>query len=259
MAKIKVEVDYTISDGCEVKFNTPSNSSSIDGLIVYYPDSSGTTTSKTFIFTDAQGNTLSNFSTLFNANVLLNVTLDVTNSKAYILNSSTNGYLDNGLVFRVTTKGTGAAYTADVPNIRTLEPGVCFIMIPHLVSTKANPTLNVNSLGTKEVRRLISGSTAATTSNGGVGGVAWLSADRPVLMTYNGTYWIADVPKPNMADAYGTTPIENGGTNSTTAAGALANLGGQPKITGKAGDFVIIGEDGNVTTTTISGAEGGIF
>ena len=40
---------------------------------------------------------------------------------------------------------------------------------------------------------------------------------------------------------------------------ALTNLGAQAKITGTPGDFVVIGDDGNVTTITLSIAEEGSY
>lgn len=243
MANIRVNVDYTISDGCEVKFNAPDNSDNVSNLIVYYPNGNGETLSKQFIFVDAQGNDLGNLSSLFSKNALLSVTLDVTNSKAYILNSVSNEYLDAGLVFAVTTGGTGSAYTASVLNIKELKVGATFVMIPHVVSNVAAPTLNVNNLGAKDIRRRISGSTLTTVATGGVNGATnWLGANRPVLMTYDGNYWIADVDKPNLLDGYGTLPIEKGGTGSTTAESARAKLG----IVDETWTFTL--EDGSTVT-----------
>ena len=48
-------------------------------------------------------------------------------------------------------------------------------------------------------------------------------------MTYDGTYWIADLDRPNATDIYGTVPVANGGTGATTADGALTALGAQAK------------------------------
>ena len=64
----------------------------------------------------------------------------------------------------VTTAGTGAAYTATVDGITALAAGVSFIMIPHVVSTVVNPTLNVNGLGAKNLRRRLTNSTVSTTT-----------------------------------------------------------------------------------------------
>ena len=125
----------------------------------------------------------------------------------------------------VATAGTGAAYTATVDGITALVAGLSFIMIPHVVSTVVNPTLNVNGLGAKNIRRRLSNSTVSTTT-GSVAG--WLGANKPIRVTYDGTYWIADLDRPNVADVYGTMPIANGGTGATSAATALTNLGAFP-------------------------------
>ena len=125
----------------------------------------------------------------------------------------------------ITTAGSGAAYTATVKGIAALTAGVSFMMKPHTVSTSTAPTLNVNGLGAKNLRCRLSNSTATTTTGGSA---SWLAANKPVRVTYDGTYWIADVFRPNMADAYGTLQIPKGGTGATDAATALANLGAAP-------------------------------
>lgn len=135
----------------------------------------------------------------------------------------------------VATAGTGAAYTATVDGITALASGLSFIMIPHVVSTVVNPTLNVNSLGAKNIRRRLSNSTVSTTT----GSVAsWLGANKPIRVTYDGTYWIADLDRPNVADVYGTMPIANGGTGATSAETALTNLGAFPAAGGTIGGDV---------------------
>lgn len=113
--------------------------------------------------------------------------------------------------------GTGEAYEVSVSGIESLTAGVSFIFTPNVVSSKASPTINVNGLGAKNIRRRISGSTSTTVATGGAGGSTnWLSANKPVRLTYDGDYWIADIPKPNMTDGYGILPIENGGTGATS-------------------------------------------
>ena len=129
----------------------------------------------------------------------------------------------------VTTAGTGAAYTATVDGITALTAGVAFIMIPHVVSTVVNPTLNVNGLGAKNLRRRVSNSTVTTTTGSAAN---WLGANKPIRVIYDGSFWIADFDRPNATDIYGTVAIANGGTGATTAAAALTALGAFPAAGG---------------------------
>lgn len=111
--------------------------------------------------------------------------------------------------YTVTTTGTGAAYLAEVSGITELVPGVRFMMIPHVNSTTASPTLNVNGLGDKAIRRRMSNSTSSTVAGSTAN---WIVANKPVSMLFDGTFWIVDdLQKPNAADLYGTVPIANGG------------------------------------------------
>lgn len=100
-----------------------------------------------------------------------------------------------------TTAGTGSAYTATVEGIDTLETGVTFIMIPHVASEIVNPTLDVNGLGAKPIRRRISGNTATTVTGSTEN---WISANKPIMVTYDGDYWVVDFDRPNVNDLYGT-------------------------------------------------------
>ena len=129
----------------------------------------------------------------------------------------------------VTTAGTGAAYTATVDGITALTTGVAFLMIPHVVSTVVNPTLNVNGLGAKNLRRRVSNSTVTTVA---ASSANWLGANKPVRVIFDGNYWIAEFDRPNATDLYGTVAIASGGTGATTAAGALENLGAFPAAGG---------------------------
>lgn len=122
----------------------------------------------------------------------------------------------------VITTGSGDAYAAEVSNIESLTVGASFIMVPHTVSTSLTATLNVNGLGAKVIRRGMSIGTSTTTPGYSA---SWLAANKPILVTYNGTYWIADLPRPSAVDLLGAVPIANGGTGATDAATALSNLG----------------------------------
>lgn len=154
----------------------------------------------------------------------------------------------------ITTAGNGSAYTATVMGITALTAGVSFIMIPHVVSASTAPTLNVNSLGAKTLRRrlssIVTGVQAGYTTT-------WLAKGVPFRVTYDGTQWIVDGQnKPAAADLYGTLAIDKGGTGATTATDACTNLGA---ISVALGTAIPSGADLNDYTThgtyySVSGA-----
>ena len=151
--------------------------------------------------------------------------LSWTNDKGLTNPSSVNIKGDKGESGKgfevVTTSGSDSAYIAAVSNIESLTVVASFIMVPHTVSTRAQVTLNVNSLGAKIIRRGISINTATTVLSDDA---SWLAANKPILVTYNGTYWIANLPRPYATDIYGQVPIASGGTGANTSAAARTNL-----------------------------------
>lgn len=114
----------------------------------------------------------------------------------------------------ITTGGTGSAYTATVDGVTALEKGMILIIVPHAVSVTSTPTLNVNSLGAKTISRR----TSTTTTAGNAGYSSnWITAGVPLLVQYDGTYWVAiGQAKPNAADLTGTVPVNRGGTGKTS-------------------------------------------
>ena len=122
------------------------------------------------------------------------------------------------------TSSDGVSYTATVPGITALTPGISFIGLPSVVSTSQSLKLTVNGLTTKYLRRRVSlgsGTTASGYSND------WIAANKPIKLIYDGTFWIVDnLVQANANDLMGTVPIEKGGTGATTASEALTNLGG---------------------------------
>ena len=123
----------------------------------------------------------------------------------------------------VVAEGTGSVYTATVKGITSLSAGVSFVMIPHVESTTSSPKLNVNGLGEKLIQRRISNCTG--TFHNASAPSDWLTAGKPITVTYDGEYWVADLPVPNANDIMGAVPIANGGTGATTVAGARNALG----------------------------------
>lgn len=98
MANIRVDVDYTIKDGTEIKFRSPVDCSAITGLIVYYPGADGNTVSKVFTLADAHGNNVGDIDHLFAEDVVVKVILDVTKGMAFVQNADTNAYLEQKFV-----------------------------------------------------------------------------------------------------------------------------------------------------------------
>ena len=94
MPNIRVDLDYTIRDGSEIKFRSPVDCSAITGLIVYYPGADGSTTSNVFALADAHGNNVGDIDHLFAENVVVKVILDVTSGMAFVQNADTNAYLE---------------------------------------------------------------------------------------------------------------------------------------------------------------------
>ena len=148
----------------------------------------------------------------------------------------------------ITTTGTGAAYVATVKVIDTLVTGVNFIMVPHVVSSTTAPTLNVNSLGAKNVRLRLSNSAKATVA---LPSEDFIQPDKPIRVVYDGSQWVIDdMAYPNAKSLYGTVPIASGGTNAETAEQARINLGittANNTVLSQNADYAEVGEwaDGN--------------
>lgn len=121
----------------------------------------------------------------------------------------------------VTTTGTGAAYAATVKGMSTLVKGANFTAIPHVNNTTERPTINVNGFGTKTIRQRIS-SSAYDSKELAVG---FLVEGKPVHLTFDGVYWLVDIPAPDAENLHGVVPIESGGTGASDFVTALHNLG----------------------------------
>lgn len=122
----------------------------------------------------------------------------------------------------------GVAYEATVGGINELTAGFSFIMIPNTISTSTSTTLNVNGLGAKALRVRVSGYSATTSAPMTVN---WLAPNKPVRVTYDGMWWIADVVIPSGQQLYGDVPAgdvsysnTNSGLTATDVQAAIDEL-----------------------------------
>ncbi len=116
------------------------------------------------------------------------------------------------------TSTDGVAYVTTVPGITALTAGLSFIMIPNTISTSRSTTLNVNNLGAKYLRVRVSGysgtTSSALTTN-------WLSPNKPVRVTYDGMWWVAEVVLPSAQQLHGSVKAEEV-TYANTSSGLSA-------------------------------------
>lgn len=123
----------------------------------------------------------------------------------YLQNEINNkAAIEAGVYTAVASSSDGVAYTSTVPGIGELSAGASFIMIPDKTSASKEPTLNVNGLGAKTIRRRLS---AITTSLQSGYSNTWISANKPFQVVYDGTAWVVEgMAKPVGADVYGAVP-----------------------------------------------------
>lgn len=118
MAYIKLTLDRPIADGETLTFKAPCDGTAVNGIKVYYKnitDSEVTQTSNTFVFKDANGNTLTGLDNLFVSGAYVSVVLALATNSAYIQNSATNGYLNKKVCStRVDTTLTAANWSNKV-------------------------------------------------------------------------------------------------------------------------------------------------
>lgn len=153
--------------------------------------------------------------------------VDSTDFKAAYENSGANGTL----IVTTDTTSTGTAYIANnVPGITELYTGLRIILIPSIRSSSTTPTLNINGLGAKQIRR--KSGWRSLSSQMVLRDKLLLETGYPIDLMFDGTYWIfQNEIKPSALDLDGTVPITKGGTGETTASAALISLGGVSKTT----------------------------
>ena len=139
----------------------------------------------------------------------------------------------------------GENYTVNLPGVMKLYTGLEFTFIPDATSASTMPKLNVNGLGAVFIRRRITSNTLTTVQSENE---EFFVKNQPIRLFYNGTYWVADMARPNAAEIYGAVSIENGGTGADTAVEARENLGAAPSGFGL-GTTAVVVEDCNAAMT----------
>jgi hypothetical protein len=174
-----------------------------------------------------------------------------------ISSSGANIPSDSKIVRSFTTSGSGSIYTATIDNYTAYTKGDVFIMIPHTTATTTSPRLNINNLGNKYIYRntYSSGSTTSLRST------TELSASYPVMLVYNGNYFVmVDNKQP-----YGDTDFYNKISASKLGAGAMVFKGTVDSLSAIDIDYGLIQKgdtykptilrDERQLTLTISGVE----
>ena len=119
------------------------------------------------------------------------------------------------------TSTDGIAYSATVSGITALTAGQSFIMVPNMQSTSRTTTLNVNNLGAKNLRVRVSGYTATTSSPLTTN---WMASGKPVRVTYDGMWWVAEIVLPSAQQLYGNVQAENVDYSNTNSGLSATNV-----------------------------------
>lgn len=130
--------------------------------------------------------------------------------------------LDAGVYTATASSTDGIAYSATVPGITALTAGASFIMIPNKASTSKAPTLNVNGLGAKPIRRRLS---SLTTSLQQGYSINWIAINNPFTVVYDGTAWVVEgLTKTDGADVYGAVAQATADANGNNIAETYATI-----------------------------------
>ena len=118
----------------------------------------------------------------------------------------------------VSASGNGSVYTAAV-NGFSLVTGKSIVIIPDVTSNTTTPTLNVSNTGPKNIRMRLSSSTSSTIP---LINSSFLTQNKPVKVTYDGTYWVIDdFIQPDANHLYGTLISRGSSAPSSGTAGFI--------------------------------------
>lgn len=133
--------------------------------------------------------------------------------------------------------GTNNPHTSALLEVRSNNKGV---LLPSISLT-----------GTNDVSTITSPATGLLVYNSN--NVSGVNAVTPGFYYFNGTAWMRlIVPTDNAANVTGTIAVANGGTGATSAAGAIANLGGIASAEKGANNGVAtLGNDGKIPSAQI--------
>ena len=151
---------------------------------------------------DSNFTTQTDLDNLTNTVVSYNAQENITDEQKALARENINAPSPADAVYTATASSTdGVAYTATVSGIDSLTVGASFIMIPNKASTSKAPTLNVNGLGAKPIRRRLS---SLTTSLQQGYSTNWIALNKPFTVVYDGTAWVIEgLTKTDGADVYG--------------------------------------------------------
>ena len=212
---IRVDLNYPIRGGTEVKFRSPVDCSQVTGLIVYYPED-GITVSKEFAFADAHGNNVGDVDHLFTENVVVKVILDIATGMAFVQNADTNAYLEgriDGVDLTLPQDLTDEQKAQARTNIGSVDPEYFAVIADEVgaatndiwfIYDELNDTVSVNSQPFFEESQMAQARKnigAATIDNYSIGRDAWSSkntVDR-LCTDIAGSGWAA-VCEPVLAD-----------------------------------------------------------
>lgn len=113
----------------------------------------------------------------------------------------------------VSLTGDGTAYTGTADGVTELGTGMIIIAIPDTTSSANTPTLNLNSLGVKNIKQRLSINTSLTVP---AANATWMVANKPVLLMYDGNQWVTIHARTSADDIYGSVAKSLTATLTTT-------------------------------------------